>query len=303
MKRAGPIVLLLAFVALGTPGCDGSAPTPVTPSIRYTLRVTGPVDDRPIYPKLFIRTRPGAEDPWGSWGAYPYEHDGSLALDAPAGAEYELWSEREPSEAMRTVFWMVSGRGTLPATAGTEVPVPLPPRTRVRVLTGDSPNGVDILTVYDESSGTAGWAVNSPTKNLYEGYGRGDDTNTYQRMALQRPILIDTFRAGEYVVAARVNGRQWTARRMKLEADALFDLDAGRRPEGGGRVLCENGDALLLLNAEFPIPMPWERTDFRYRCEWDGVPPGDHAVRYPDGSVVPVTVEDGKQVVLPKRPH
>ena len=68
------------------------------------------------------------------------------------------------------------------------------------------------------------------------------------------------------------------------------------------RLAQDNPQALLLLDRDLPIPCPVRRIDLVYRSRWDNVPPGDHAVRYPDGHVENITVTDGAEVRLPRRP-
>ena len=95
------------------------------------------------------------------------------------------------------------------------------------------------------------------------------------------------------VVAARTEGHQWMAVRADLTAGAKLDLDVGRQAEGGGSVVCEDPNATLLLAGEFPVPAPRLRTDLQYRGKWDGVPPGAHQIRYPDGRRVDIEVTEG----------
>ena len=247
------------------------------------------------------RRRAGGNSPWSGWSEHPFDESGRFTLELPAGCVFEMCTEKAPSDAMRDTFWMYAETREFPTAPGT-LSVRLPQRTRMRLSEGTSPYGTDVVTIYDETTKAAAWAVNDPVKALYTGYARGSDTDAFQRYAVNRPFETAEFRPGTYVVAAHVNARQWWAQRMTLEPGGTVELPTGEQPAGGGTIVCENGDALLLLHREFPIPMPYRRTDFRLRAQWDGVPPGPHRVRYPDGTEVDVTVDDGGRVELPKTP-
>jgi hypothetical protein len=279
------------------------APGHSAPLVKVAYQVGGDEADWPVYPKFFVRTRndPADEQPWTEWTARSFDEFGRFELELPQGATYELSSELQPSAAMRSVFWMLDREGRFPD-ADARLTLELPPRSRVRLLAGSAPHGVDVVTLFQESTGTFAWALNDPTKALFTGFALGADTDSYQRRAENRPFTTAEFRPGPYVIAARVNGHQWMARRAELTPGGTLELPTHLQPTGGGTVVCENGQAVLLLHGEFPIPMPYRRVDFRLRCQWEGVPPGRHALRYPDGTEVSIDVTDGARIDLPKQP-
>lgn len=303
LPRAVALAGALVALCLASAACEerGSVdPVADVKPVRVDFTVGGDEADWPFYPKFFIsHRRPGGD--WGAWTARSFDETGHFELELPAGCDVHILSEARPSPAMRSVFWMLDRKLVHPDHDGAAT-LELPPRTRVRLEAGAAPSGVDVVTLFDAATGTSAWALNDPSKALYTGFARGADTDTFQRRAENRPFTTGEFKPRRYVLGARVNGRQWLARRVELAPGGVLELDCGAQPAGGGRVICENGEALLLIGGELPVPMPYRRSDFRLRCVWDGVPPGRHAVRYPSGIDVPIDVVDGGTIDLPKQP-
>ena len=155
----------------------------------------------------------------------------------------------------------------------------------------------------DEGSGARLAAVRDPLKGLT--FATWDTRHAPDpdpwiaatMTAPTRPWTWSDVRPGKFAIAARAEGRQWVARRVELKAGAAETFDVAAQPKGGGSVVCEEGAAELLIDGDVPVaPLRIVRDLFRTR--WDGVPPGKHAVRFPDGRRVDVRVADGETVTL-----
>lgn len=295
------------FHRLQDAGHGGTSDPPPEGTVEdHRFRVEGDPADWPYYPKVYFRTRPSGaagDEGWSEWDASPFEADGTFVVPAPRRHAYQMLSELAPPQPMQRLFWMIRQRGTF-RTDGTVEPVPLPPRARIRLLAGRAAPGDEIVTVVregeDGQDAVRGWFVNDPVKGVFEGFQGGDEIGVFQRRALNRPVVIDTFLPGTYVVAAKVPGKQWSARRMTLHANETVDVDGAAVPEGGGTVTCRDGDAVLLLDGELPIPFPWKDYRYRYVCSWSGVPPGRHAILHPDGRRSEFDLGDGATVEIPR---
>lgn len=286
MKRARGVPALLLLAALAVAGCDGggkdgAAAAKSTAPRTYVFHVDGPEEDMPFYPALFHRVT--VDGVWGAPGRSAVLDDRSFEIVATPGERWQAQSERAPTPAEVRIFWQVRAEGVFGDE--TDIRIALPPRTRIEVSCPMKEIVVDEVTLYHEATDTRGWAINEPKEGLYEGIVDLKDARSYVRIAQPRPFVCDSFQPGRYVVAARIGGRQWTARRMELAPGGRVVIDAGAQPEGGREVLHDDANALLLLHGEFPIPAPRKRVDFAFRAVWEGVPPGRHAIRRSDGKV------------------
>jgi hypothetical protein len=307
LLTAASLAGLLGALGAALPACNGSdgGGTALVnwnrrPKRDYTFTVSGPLPvNQTVY---FSGTRRGLD----------VKTEGKLLLEPQRSFvveglhEGDRWVVRtepvELSAAERRLLWHFERDGI--CDAQTELPLDLPERAVVR-LTGDPRlERADVITLAHEASGTHGCAIRDPQHGtLQRIWNDAEGAGHYygKRRNTVRPFAFDDFRAGEYVVAARTEGRQWLARRASLVAGETLDLDTAGAPEGGGKVVCEEGKAVLLLGGELPVPFP-RVTEVVYRAVWDGVPPGDHAVLYPGGERRPVTVTDGGELVLPADP-
>ena len=197
------------------------------------------------------------------------------------------------------MLWMIDARGVLGGGNGQTV-VQAPPRVRLGFLAPAGSGGPDSITLYHEETGTCATAYRDPRQALFLAIWDADGGNAYRNIAPPRPWQVDDFAPGTYVVGAHLTGRQWLARRVTLVAGETTELDAGGQPEGGATVICEDGDALLLLGGELAVPAPRITTTLQFRSVWRGVPPGTHVMRYPDGREVEVVAREGEESRLGK---
>ena len=228
-----------------------------------------------------------------------------FVIEGSPGDAYHVRTEPRMTPADVRMRWSVDLRGTLgdAADAGgnASVNVTAPEKARIQVVVGPSSGGPDFVTLYDEVSKTAACAVRDANLGLitaaWDARGKG---NAFRESAPPRPWVIEEFAPGPCVVGARAEGRQWMAIRVDLGAGAAIDMDVGRQPKGGGIVICEDPNAVLLLAGEFAIPAPRRTTALQFRSRWAGVPPGKHKVRYPDGRVEEIAVTNGEETRLGK---
>ncbi len=314
LPRSLSIAIAAAAAALFA-GCDGQDSAPVSPAdgpaktapqlAPHRFRLEGP---RPWNGALYFAVGAAID------GDEPYEgtildESGVFYVAGPPHAPYHVRSEIRPTAAERRMLWMVDARGILgpgvsvaPGARDDAEPVVAraPPRTRIifRAPAGDG--GPDAVTLVHEASGTSATAYRDPRQGYFLAIWDDVAGNAYRNIAPARPWSIDDFAPGEYVIAARLEGRQWTARRATLSPGVPLVVDAGVLPAGGGTVICEDGNAWLLLGGDLPVPAPRITTTLHLRSVWHGVPPGAHAVRYPDGREVEIAVEDGGTTRLPR---
>ena len=304
-----PRALLALAAAVPLAACDGNDPeirpagAPEAPGTPYVLRWTGAAEDMPWNRTLYpADARPGAVD--ASRTAIFFEGDPGAVVAGRPGERWSLLSEIAPNRAMTRLLWIYAAQGEF----GEAREIDLPPRPRARIgLTGSEgvEKGADTITVSDEEGGTRLVAVRDPVGPvrfaLWDGSGspEKEDWRVSDLTGRLRPWTWAEVRPGKFAIAARCDGRQWLARRVELRAGATEILDVARQPPGGGTVVCDNPRAELLLGGDLPVPAIRIVQDF-YRARWQGVPPGKHAVRYPGGRTVEVTVEDGATVQLPR---
>ena len=294
---------LIAAATLLLAGCDGSAPD-AAPADRpaprtYFLRLVGDPQSMPWNRTLYLTLGTGER------AAPPvpcvfFEDEPGVNLRAIPGDAFLLRSEPETTPAVERMLWMTELRGVL-GDAET-IDVPLAARAEV-VLTGRESDGGtdDVLTCFDEESGARLAAVRNSTKELRFAVWDAKSWRAHWMAAPPRPWTWDESRPGRYVVAAHTEGRHWIALRAELRPGTPVILDVAAQPKGGGTVLCDAAGADLLLGGDLPVPC-LRLTEDTLRARWTGVPPGRHAVRYPDGTVVAVEVADGAEVTLPRTP-
>ena len=327
MSRAGAVAAAFLVAVLG--GCDGCSPggggsvpvgppgPPAAPRV-YLFGFAGDPADLPWNRAVYVyRTTGGklSERTTVTW----FEDDEQVRVAGRLGTQWVAHAEDDPSPAIRSLLWDVNASGTY----GTDerITIELPRRTRLR-LTGDetSDPGADTLTVADEATGARLAAVRDATRGLRFGVwdqSAGPDAEDWrvsQEIAPPRPwVFADLRPGGAFAVAARSFGRCWVARRVTMDAGAEVVLDVAAQPAGGATVVCENPRAELLLNGDIPVPPIRIMKDF-YRARWPGVPQGEHAVRYPDGTIVKVVVDaaaaaprasaaDATEIQLPRVPE
>jgi len=298
--------LLLVLLACAPAACGGCGedppvtPPPVpnngaAPAVEeFTFRWHGP---RPWNDTVYV----GTGEVLASSQRFPGRVLGELGefvVGGVPGGAYVVRTEPLITEAERALLWHVEVAGEFES----QQPITLvaPQRARIRVQ-APGHGGPDELVLYDEETGTSGSALRDENKALFLCAWKGRDGNGYRHRAPARPWVCDEFLPGPCVVAARTRGRQWVALRTDLSPGTDVRLDVGEAPEGGGTVICEDENALLVLDAEFPLPAPRISIDLAFRATWKGVPPGEHVVRHPDGHEVDITVEDGGEVRLPDR--
>lgn len=306
-RRTGRVRAAAAAVAcLVAAACDGDggtspAKTPARVEREYLLVLRGVPADLPFNRTLFLTTaaNPG-ERPLG---CVFFEDELGVRVLGCVGDPWRLRSEEAPTAAVERMLWMTDVEGRFGDSA--EVEVPLTARSVVHV-TGDPADGPtdDVLTVADTASPARLAAVRNSARGL--SFAVWDETTWTQlsSVAPERPWAWRDSRAGDRVFAARTEGRQWVAVRATLGPDAPVFLDARAQPPGGGVVVVDRvpfapgskfGGCDLLLRGELAIPQ-LRLTQEHTRARWAGVPPGRHAVRFPDGSTVDVHVEDGREV-------
>jgi hypothetical protein len=301
----GAAVLAAAAVLLALlPSCDGRQPATgegaagTGPERAYSVRMVGPREDWPWNSTLFLdaASRPAEAGPLPM---VFFDDEPEFKVTAREGDAWRIRSELTPTPAMERIFWRVDQRGTFGA--GREIDVRLPPRARVVVTGEETTSGTDHLTFVDESSSARLVVARDPGRGLR--YAVFDERSWLDHVfqAPPRPWSWNETRPGKFAVAARVAGRQWVAVRAELRDGEELVLDAFGRPEGGGTVVSEDPTAEILLDGDVPIP-PLRLAQEHYRSRWEGVPPGRHALRYGKDDVVPFTVEEGREVVIPRRP-
>jgi len=229
-----------------------------------------------------------------------------LLIEGRPGDAYHVQNEPSLTPAEKRMRWTVDARGTLgdaesaeSAESGTIV---VTARARIHVLAPGGKGGPDFVTFYEEKTNSSACAVRDPARGLITAAWntQSGNGNAFRETAPARPWTLEEFAPGPCIVAARTEGHQWMAVRADIGPGTELDLDVGRQPPGGATVICEDRGALLLLAGEFAIPAPRVTTELQYRSKWDGVPPGKHKMRYPDGRVVDVIAKDGETVRLDK---
>ncbi len=301
--RSALALLLLALSPAACGGCgedepvtpppvpkNGEAPVPET----FTFRWEGP---RPWNDTVYVGTGEmlATSQPFPGRMLGP---PGEFVVTAPRGTAYEVRTELILTDAERGMLWHVDSAGVFDTAE--PIRIVAPQRSLIRI-DGGPHAGPDELVLYDEETGTSGSAIRDETKALFLCAWKGRDGNSYRIRAPARPWVCNEFGAGSRVVAARTRGRQWVVLRAELSPGHEIRVPVGAAPTGGGTVHCDDENALLVLDDEFPIPAPRMAADLTFRATWEGVPPGEHVVRYPDGDEVDITVEDGGEVMLPDR--
>ena len=225
-----------------------------------------------------------------------------FVIEGRPGDAYHMRTEPRMTPADTRMRWTVDLRGTLgdASTADGKVVVKVasPARARIHVVASLGMAGPDFLTLFDEGSKTAACAVRDPSFGMITAAWDSAAGNALREAAPPRPWVVEEFAPGRCVIGARTHGRQWMALRADVGPGTTIDMDVGRQPSGGGTVICEDSGAVLLLGGEFPIPAPRLTTNLQFRSKWDGVPPGKHKVRYPDGRVEDINVTDGDETRL-----
>jgi len=296
-RLAAAVGLLFTAVA-----CDGTTPPGATarpPVKTYLFRLTGNPAWIPWNRTLYL-TAASNPDPKSPLQCVFFEDEPGVRVDGVPGDSWRLRSEPETTPAVERMLWMTDARGVF-AEAET-IDVPLAPRAEV-VLTGTEAEGGtdDVLTCLDEETGSRLAAVRNSTKELRFAAWDAKTWRAHWMAAPPRPWTWNESRPGKYVIAARAEGRQWIALRAELRPGAPVVLDVAAQPKGGGSVRCDAAGADLLLGGDLPVPCLRLAEDTLV-ARWAGVPPGRHAVRYPDGTVVAVDVADGAEVTLPRTP-
>lgn len=307
MRRAG----MLLLVALAAAACDGSG-TPPAPAPAPAAG-TGAAAAKPTpFRFRLLGSRPWNETVYAAVGdeidsGRPYkgallEESGIFVIPGAQGAPYHIRSEVNPKPSEERMLWMVEARGTLGAGAAGGAPgvveITSPPRAVVTLHAPAGTAGPDAVTFFDESTRTCATAYRDPQHAMFLAIWDAHGGNAYRNVAPPRPWRIPDIKPGMYVIGAHTAGHHWTARRVTIGPDAALAIDAGAAPEGGGTVVVENDQALLLLDGDLAIPAPRITTSLVYRSTWKNVPSGAHRVRYPDGREVPVVVKDGATTKL-----
>ena len=229
---------------------------------------------------------------------------GLFIVRGSEGAPYHIRSEPRPSAAEKRVLWMVEARGVLgdglTDITAEAIRVEAPPRALIRFEAPGGSAGPDSVTLFQEETRTRATAYRDPRSAFFLAVWDDHAGNAYRQLAPPRPWVVQDFAPGRYVIAARTEGRQWAAWRAELSPERPFEIDSGVQSQGGATIICEDADALLLLNGELAIPAPRITTTLQYRAAWHGVPPGKHAVLYPDGRRVGVEVADDQELRLGK---
>jgi len=297
---------LLPLLALAATACDGSgAPVAPTPAGRTAPAAAQPT---PHYFRL-LGSRPWNDTVYAAVGdeidsGRPYkgailEESGMFVVFGPEGAPYHVRSEVNPKASEERMLWMVEARGTLGSGSRSgAVEVTAPPRAIVTLRAPAGTAGPDAVTFLDESTKTCATAYRDPQHAMFLAIWDARGGNAYRNVAPPRPWRIPDIKPGTYVIGAHTAGHHWTARRVTIGPDAPLEIDAGAAPEGGGTVVVENDQALLLLDGDLAIPAPRITTTLAYRSVWKNVPPGTHGVRYPDGRELPVDVKEGETTKL-----
>ncbi len=275
------------------PGKPGIAPALPEPRL-YDIALRGP---RPWNDTLYAAA--GEFDEAEALSGRIIDTWGRFTLEGRPGETYLVRSEPQPSAAERKMLWQIHAEGVLGELEAFEIQSP--ERAVVRVVAPKTSPGPDQLSVVREDTGTASTVIRDEAVSLFLCVFDKDDSRNWRDVCPPRPFVWNQWLPGKCVLAGRTEGRQWIARRVDLNPGADVELNVGAQPRGGGTVICETAGALLLLRSDLPIAAPRINTKQHYRARWDGVPPGKHTVRYPDGHVAPVSVVNDAVVSLPKR--
>jgi hypothetical protein len=313
-----------AIAAGAVAGCscggEPDAPHVVPPTVpaaaaatarTYTFRWSGADADLPWNRTLWIWTEAKQKDgtPAPPLGAIYFEGgDNDIPIEGVPGTTWRAHSEQSPNRAIDRVLWTAQHAGTFGDE--TSIELALPPRAYLR-LTGDESTdpGEDTLSVVDEEGGARLVAVRNHLQALRFAIWDAskppgkEDWRVATAAAPPRPWTWNELRPGvPFTIAAKCEGKQWLVRRVVLRAGEPTVFDVAAQPAGGGTLICEDPAAELLLHGDLPIAPVRVVQDF-YRASWTNVPPGRHAIRHPDGSVVPVDVTEGGEVVVPRVPR
>lgn len=311
MRRALVAALAgLAAVAAVAASCREEAGKPAagerpTDAARrvYTLRWGATENELPWNRTVYVNvTEPGT--PWEFQTVVFFPGTVESTIGGKPGCRWTASTELAPNHAMERMLWMVKAEGTF-GDAG-EVVLPVGRRPEV-VVSGDegSVPGPDWLTFTDEDGGGRLVAMRDANRGVrvalwdVKDAAARDDWRSWDHTAPMRPWAFGEVRAGRFAVAARCAGRQWVAFRTDLVDGEQIPVDVTKQPPGGATVLCENPKAELLLGDDVPVP-PLRLTQDHVRSRWEGVPPGRHSMRYPDGTRRTFEARDGAEVRLPR---
>ncbi len=221
---------------------------------------------------------------------------------AREGERWHARSEQDPSAAEQRMLWMIEDKGEIGPEA-TAITIEAPARSRIELTSAASTQGIGQLMLYHEATDTVACGIRDPHAGLlFRIWDKQTSHYYHPRQTPTRPWTCDEFAAGEFVIAARIEGRQWVAQRERMEPGARLVVPTKDAPEGGGVVACDDPGAVLLLRGDLPIAAPRraDRDGLRFEARWEGVPPGKHALVHADGRRVEVTVTDGETTQLPK---
>lgn len=304
---AGLAATAAALAAATCGGCDGRpAATPSAPPRDYVFRWSGDAADLPWNRTLYLlRTVDGR--PQMPVGLYFFEGEEEARISASPGERWWVHSEERPTPAVAKLLWTCRAEGAF----GDEptITVAIPPRATLE-LTGDEAanSGDDELAVAHEASGARLAAQRMRHRGLRwscwdnAAAPGSEEWRFSEQLAPPSPWRFRELRPGAaLVVAGRRVGRQWVARRVEFRAGETVVLDVAGQPEGGATVIAEEPRTEILLGGDLPLP-PLRLTQDFYRAVWEGVPPGEHVARWPDGATSRFQAAAGQKVTLPRTP-
>ena len=301
--RTLPAVLAVLLASCGGCGPDAPVAPPPRPAQPFRFRLVGPA---PWNATVHCATGDAIGGD-AAWEPAILDPQGGFVVRGREGEAYAVRAEAAPTAAERRMLWGFTASGTLGTGVLADPPgavvVEAPPRATIELTAPAGHAGPDVITVYQEGTRTAASAIRDEQHGLDIAVwtvGDHEDGNSYRMRAPPRPWRLDELAPGRCVLAARTDGRQWTALRVDLSAGAFVTIDAGAQPpaDEAGAVVCEDPFALLLLGGELAVPAPRRTTRLQFRSRWEGVPAGAHRLRYADGREVEITVEPGAEVRL-----